>query len=279
MLARALATALGTGCVETRGQLSREELVPKFLKIGRNDIVFIDESHLLKNNAVDLLLEVIDEFKITRLATKEANKADEAKESNMADRIEIAPCTVILATDQPGALANALYKRMKIQVPLRLYRVEELKEIAERIATKLDLLISPQAARVLANVAHGLPRIVEHLLEVLRFYHPNSEGRPLRVSDIKEFLRARGIDDQGLGTLHRQYLNHLDAMGSASLQSLALHLQADCDFVQRQIEPVLSYQRLIKISHGGRELTKKGRARFEPIIEESRKEESKNGNS
>ena len=116
LLARALATELGTGCVETRGQLPREELVPKFVKIGLNDIFFIDESHLLKQNAQDLLLEVIDESKITVLPTKEAKKADDAAAIAAMDCIEIAPCTVILATDQPGALPNALYKRMTIKV-------------------------------------------------------------------------------------------------------------------------------------------------------------------
>ena len=167
--------------------------MPKLVKIKLNDIIFVDESHLLKPNAQDLLLEVIDESKITLLITKESKKADEAEESNAVDYIEIAPCTVILATDQPGALANALYKRMTIQVPLRLYRVDELKEIVEQIATKSDLLISPQAARLLAEVAHGLPRTVKHHLEGIRYFFPNSESHQLGVLDIKEFLRAAGL--------------------------------------------------------------------------------------
>ena len=48
-------------------------------------------------------------------------------------------------------------------------------------------------------------------------------------------------------------------LGSASLDSLALDLGIDIDYVRRQIEPLLMRERLITITPGGRQLTPKGR--------------------
>lgn len=161
---------------------------------------------------------------------------------------------------------------------MRLYRLDELKEIAEQIAKLRNLLISPQAARALAEVSHGLPRAVKHHVEGLLCFFPDSKTRQLGISDIKEYLNARGIDAQGLGPQHRQYLHYLCETGTASLQSLALCLRTDCDFVQRQLEPVLLDKRLISIGTAGRELSTKGRELVSQMDEKSEGKDCDNGN-
>jgi Holliday junction resolvasome RuvABC ATP-dependent DNA helicase subunit len=153
-LAKALASAFGATFIEARGQLSYHELAARFAQVKLHDFVFIDEAHFLKPRAQDLLIQVIDGLPITVPTPKQQN----ANYTNpLSNAISIPPCTVILATDQPGALSNALRRRMADEVPLRLYRPDELKEIAEKIAKTTNLLISPQAARRLAEIAHGFP--------------------------------------------------------------------------------------------------------------------------
>jgi holliday junction DNA helicase RuvB len=277
LLARSLAKAYGSGFLETRGQLSREELIAKFTTVRPHDFIFIDESHLLKGTAQDLLLEIIDNLPTTPPKSK---AADTRSEEGPPERIPVPPCTIVLATDQPGALCNALRKRMAEQVPLRLYRVAELKEIAENIAKNIDILISPQAGRHLAIVAHGLPRTVRHYLQGIRLMFPESETNQITLRDVKEFLSERGVDAHGLGPEDRNYLMYLHAVGSASFESLAIHLGLgrDTQFVRQEIELKLFHLKLVKIGTAGRQLTDLGKQVAERMIPGPEgREENENG--
>jgi Holliday junction DNA helicase RuvB len=128
----------------------------------------------------------------------------------------------------------------------------------ERVATQINVLLSPQAARLLANVSAGLPRRAEQLLESLRNHFPNAEDDQLSVSQVREFLKDCDIDDKGLGAQEHRYLHYLRSVGSVSLESLAIFLGLDSDFVRRQIEPLLLREGLVRIGPGGRQLTPPG---------------------
>ena len=116
------------------------------------------------------------------------------------------------------------------------------------------------------------------------FWKASAISSPIRKASSSECRKSRSscgqteLMTEGLGYLHRQYLNYLGVEGSASLQTLALYIQTDCDFVQRQIEPLLLRQGLSKIENSGRELTDKGREVYEQMKEESRKEDNNHGN-
>ncbi len=274
LLAKILAAHFGAGFVEGRGQLSRKELASKFTKIKLHDFVIVDEAHLLKVPAQDLLMEVIDDLVIT-VPRPKAAKNDKAE--SLPEKITVPRCTIVLATDQPGALCNALRRRMADQVPLRLYRVDEVKEIAEHIAKGIGVLISPQVARHLAVVSHGLPGRVKHYLDGLRLYFPNSETDQIGLLQTKEFLASRGIDEHGLGPEEQQYLRYLGEVESAALESLGLYIGTDDQFVRRQIEPILLRKRLIKIGNGGRQLTPGGRDVVKGMAPEKDEKEDHNG--
>ena len=53
-------------------------------------------------------------------------------------RVSLPPWTLVLATDQPDRLLNALLKRIHIQVALSLYPVNELREIVEALASQAN---------------------------------------------------------------------------------------------------------------------------------------------
>ncbi len=253
-LTRALAAASGGKLVDARGQLSRYELAKKFAYVRTFDFFFIDEAHLLKSPAVDLLLEAIDDHKI--IVPRKSTRSKDEKDA--PEQIDIPLCTIVLATDQPGALANALIKRMPLDEPLTPYPIRELREIAELVAKQLNILISPQSAGLIAEVSHGLPRMAEQFLDKLRLWFPDSENQQLTVRQVHEFLRAFGVDRQGLREEHRSYLAYLKEIGTASLESLAVFLGTDSPFVRYQIEYPLMQQRLICIGKQGRQLSQSG---------------------
>lgn len=76
---------------------------------------------------------------------------------------------------------------------------------------------------------------------------------------MEEFLAAFQIDVKGLGGPEHQYLHYLCESGSASLESLAIHVGLDCGFVRHQIEPLLIRENLVVIGRNGRRLTPAGK--------------------
>jgi Holliday junction DNA helicase RuvB len=167
--------------------------------------------------------------------------------------------TVVLATDKPGCLQDAMHKRIPTELHLDLYSDRELKEIVEAVAGREDLLLTPQAANKLARVCNGLPRRAEQFLRKLRHYHPDAEAGPMNLPLVDEFLHALGIDGWGFGDRERTYLRFLRRERSASVATLAAVLGVDPRYVERQVEPKLRRHGLVRIGASGRTLTRTGR--------------------
>lgn len=250
LLAKSLAQEYGTALKVTNGNASAIDIATHLRQAQAGDFLFIDECHNLVVRSQELLYHVIDELQIP-LAESDNQSPDECY-------IDIAPVTVMLATDRPGKLLNALDKRMELTIPLGYYTQPEMKAIVERIATDLNLLISPQAANHFARVSWGLPRKAKYLLQNLRRHFLDAENRQIGMADVREFLLAFGIDLRGLGKTERDYLRFLNRVKKASLDSLASHVGYDGDYVRYQIEPILRRAGLIIIGTGGRKLTDKG---------------------
>jgi Holliday junction resolvasome RuvABC ATP-dependent DNA helicase subunit len=127
------------------------------------------------------------------------------------------------------------------------------------IAKDFNILISPQAAGLVAKVSHGLPRIAEQYLDNLRLWFPDSESQQLSISQVNEFLRECGVDEHGLREEHHRYLRYLGELDTVALGSMAILLGTDPAFVRHQIEHPLLLQRFIVISKHGRQLSHAGR--------------------
>jgi Holliday junction DNA helicase RuvB len=256
LLARALAAELGTDVVEAMGYDDRLTLGDKLARLRNHDILLIDESHRLGNAEQEMLCEAIDRGSIPVPAHKPADPP-----VGTDGRLALPPWTLILATDQPGILLDALYKRIVLEVPLDYYPLGELKEIVEVMATQANLLLSPQAARLVAEASGGLPRRARQSLLNLRLFHPDAENRQLGIPEVREFLAAHGFDEAGLGPLERRYLEAVARLRVSSLDSIAQALGCDRAFVRRQVEPGLLRRGLIRITPSGRQLTDTGQER------------------
>jgi Holliday junction resolvasome RuvABC ATP-dependent DNA helicase subunit len=178
--------------------------------------------------------------------------------------------TLVLATDRPKPLVNALQKRIPTRLHLSPYPLEEMKAIVKLIATEEKVLLSPHAARRLARASQGLPRRAKHLLVLLRLYTPKARPQ-IGTPDVARFLRDHGIDRDGLGPKEQKYLSFLKAGGKASLDTLALYLGTDREDVQFQVEPILVRMKLVDISPSGRQLTPEGRRRVAQAVRRPKK--------
>lgn len=256
-LAEALAAEFGTRLVKVMGHLTAEALVANVQALQFGDFFFIDEAQNLSPACQEMLFHIIDDLKVSIPTPTPPGRKPTL---SATPELSVQPHTVILATDRPGKLLNALQKRMALHVRLGYYSPRELKEIVDRIASDLNLLISPQAAKLIAQVSAGLPRRAKHHLENLRRHLSECREQQISQRMVRQFLVEFGIDDDGLGERELEYLSYLAEVGSASLESLALYLGLDSVFVRQQIEPVLQRQRLIVIGSGGRKLSRRGHA-------------------
>src|SRR5262249_44509738 len=161
-------------------------------------------------------------------------------------------------TDQPGKLNNALVKRIPNLVDVAPYTSEEMREIVKLVASKHAILISSQAAGMIARVCGGLPRRGPHHIINLRLHFEDSEKRQQGVKDVRAYLRGSGIDRGGVENKQRRYLRFLARNDILSLETLAGRLGVDGAYVRREVERPLRFLGLIDVGQNGRRLTEEG---------------------
>ena len=222
------------------------------LNAKHGDVVLIDEAHALRLDAQQILFSALDEAKIPAVTKNGRLKRSEFQ--------SIASCTIVLATNEPGRLKPALRSRLT-SVEFEPYTIHELKMIAERVAAVEALEISPQAARRLAEVAQGSPRIIARRTEALRLFSPGIDK--LGLEHVEDLLANEGVDELGLWPSQRLYLQILAASprGACSLERLAIKLGCDPANIRSEIEPHLIERGWVEPHSGrGRMITVEGRA-------------------
>jgi Holliday junction DNA helicase RuvB len=248
LAARMIAERARTRMVKFNSTESAAEVAERLHQMQDCDVAFFDECHKLPHDLQEMLYEVVDARTVPgKLLPKAPSQ----------EPVQVAPITLIFATDQPGKLLNALSKRIATTVRFAPYPEGELKEIVARVAKDSDVLLTPQSARCLAAACNGLPRRAEHHVQKLRLYFPDSESCAVELKKVRQYLSANGFDSAGLGKDERKFLRFLARNRSGSLAALAGYLGVDEAYVCTQIEQPLRYRGLVTI-RAGRVLTSRG---------------------
>ena len=247
-LARATAVEYGTTMYELHGRIDPDELVATLASLQHGDFLFVDEAHCLRSKPQEYLSELIVNG---TLKCKGPNR-------NGQESIDCSPCSLILATDQPEALHDALFNRFDVRIHLDLYDIESLREIAFRIAVQQGIQITPQAVTKIARLARGLPRCTEQLVcNVWRDATANIADK-IGVDDVARYQRFARIDDLGLHAHDRAYLKTLEQRSPLGLDTIATVLRLSRRFLATHVEHWLLECKLIEITRLGREITKYG---------------------
>jgi Holliday junction DNA helicase RuvB len=193
-LARALAQEYGTDCKTVHGKkASPREICAKIVTMKKGDFLFIDEAQGLTRDSQELLFQVIDGDRVTDwLGNTDAGTETINRDEN--GKLLIAPLTIVLATDQPGMLLDALQKRMVYREGLAEYSLRELREIVSEAATKIGVLVTSQSVSLLAKVSQGQPRRAEQILKKIKLHFADRQNDQLTVDDCRSFLKAAGIN-------------------------------------------------------------------------------------
>lgn len=222
-------------------------------------LIFIDEIHAVSSQVSTVLLSALDERRTTTI-------------DNVVYRFD--DVVFLLATTDPGKLSEAFQSRPDRTV-LRSYTLDEMGGVVwlhsvEKLgqsglsrATCLEI-----AARMKCR-----PRPSVNVLEpLIASFYGKAEQKLGRVPTKQEvaglmnttavarwFQETQGVDQNGLGTDHLDYLRLLRTRGPSAEEEIrrALGVSNRADFVI--LSEYLTRLNLIRVGPGGRSLTSDGR--------------------
>jgi Holliday junction DNA helicase RuvB len=180
-----------------------------------------------------------------------------ARTINMALR----PFTLIGATTRAGLLSAPLRDRFHIREHLDFYSVDELSEIVQRSAKKLQVSIDADAAREVAGRSRGTPRLANNRLRWVRDYVTSKADGRVTLELVRAALDMQGIDVLGLDGQDRKYLETIARVfhgGPVGIEAVAHTMNLAVDTLADEIEPYLLRSELVIRTPRGRKVTPAG---------------------
>lgn len=253
-LCRAISHDMGVDFIETFGPtIQKTEDMYKLLcnggkKLQPNTLIFIDEIHSVGKEALEILYPIME---------------DGALVIN-SKRYRFPPLTILGGTTEPGKLPKPLFDRFIEKCTLKSYTVEELKVIGKNTSKKYEINVSEDLLYKLAEISFGTPRLMNGLINGLRYYTIAKDINEADLSILKGFLSFRGIDMLGLNDNDRAYLNILyDNIIDGERKPVGFNLickkgKLVKNEVEELIEPKLMDKGFISFCGKGRFLTDEG---------------------
>jgi Holliday junction DNA helicase RuvB len=224
-------------------------------RLGRGDVLFIDEIHRLSAPVEEALYPAIEDFRI------DVMMGDGAFAESLP--LDVKPFTLVGATTRTGLLTKPLHERFGLTLRLDFYNEDDLTKIIERSARLLGIPCERDGAALLAARSRGTPRVANRLIRRVRdFAEVQGEGKV--DQRIVEFTCDRlEVDTAGLDEMDRRLLliliEHYDG-GPVGVETLAAALAEPRDTVEDVYEPYLLQQGFLGRTPRGRVATKRAYA-------------------
>jgi Holliday junction DNA helicase RuvB len=234
-------------------------------RLGRGDILFIDEIHRLSAPVEEALYPAIEDFRID-VMTGEGVYAESVP-------LDVKPFTLIGATTRTGLLTKPLHERFGVTLRLDFYPPEDLERIILRSARLIGVPCEPAGAHALAHRARGTPRVANRLLRRVRDF-AEVEGNGKIDAKIVELTCDRlEVDALGLDEMDRRLLKvlieHYDG-GPVGVETIAAALAEPRDTIEDVYEPYLLQQGFLGRTPRGRIATRRAYehlgAPYEPTV-------------
>ena len=253
-LAHILANEMGVELFVTSGPAVEHKgaLSGLLTRLGRGDILFVDEIHRLSAPVEDSLYPAIEDFRID-ITTGDGPYAESIP-------IDVKPFTLIGATTRSGLLTQPLRERFGVHLRLDFYPIADLEQIVLRSARLLDVSCEKSGAHELAARSRGTPRVANRLLRRVRDF-ADVEGTGIIDADIVRLACTRlEVDGAGLDEMDRRLLrvliDHYDG-GPVGVETLAAALAEPRDTLEDVYEPYLLQQGFLGRTPRGRVANRK----------------------
>jgi Holliday junction DNA helicase RuvB len=253
-LAHILAHELGVQLFVTSGPAVEHKgaLTGVLTRLGRNDILFIDEIHRLSAPVEETLYPAIEDFRID-VVTGDGPYAESI-------RIDIKPFTLIGATTREGLLTQPMHERFGVALRLDFYPVPDLERIVLRNAALLGIACEKAGARELAERSRGTPRVANRLLRRVRDFAEVEGDGSIDEKIVKLTCDRLEVDQGGLDEMDRRLLKVLIEHyrgGPVGVETLAAALAEPRDTIEDVYEPYLLQQGFIGRTPRGRVANKR----------------------
>ncbi len=234
-LAHLISQAMGTTITVTSGPAlsSPRDVAGTLSRLGRGDILFIDEIHRVPRTVEEYLYTAMEDHAIDVVL-------DASGPSSRSVRLSLAPFTLVGATTREGLLSGPLRSRFGLVERLQTYPAADIRRILERAAGLLEIGIEADAADLLAARSRGIPRMALRLQRRVRDLAQVSGKDTIDREIVEEGLRRLGIDALGLEDTDRRILEALIERGEATgLKTLAAMVDESEDTIEEVFEPHL----------------------------------------
>jgi len=254
-LAQIIARELGVGFRATSGPVivRAGDLAALLTNLQPHDVLFIDEIHRLAPVVEEILYPAMEDFQLD-LIIGEGPAARSV-------RIDLPPFTLIGATTRSGLITRPLRERFGIPLRFQFYSPEDLKQIINRAAAKLGMVLTPDGAMEIARRSRGTPRVAGRLLRRVRDFAAVDGAKSIDAKVADAALARLEVDRLGFDAMDRRYLSVIAENyggGPVGVETLAAALAEQRDVLEEVIEPYLIQQGLLQRTPRGRMLADAG---------------------
>lgn len=252
-LAHVIANEVGAQVHVTNGPALTKgaDLVGILTKLGKGDVLFIDEIHRLSAIVEEYLYPAMEDFRVDITIDQGAHARTMT--------IPLQPFTLVGATTRLGLLTGPMRGRFGISEHLEFYTPQALHEILKANARQLKVPAEDDALWELAGRSRGTPRVANRLLRRTRdFATVEGEGQ-ITLPITKAALALAEIDDKGLDEQDRQFLRTLIEVydgGPVGIEAVAASMGEERDTLEDVIEPYLLQNAFVTRTRQGRRATR-----------------------
>lgn len=235
-LANIIANEMKVGIRTTSGPaIERQgDLVALLTNLEPGDILFIDEIHRLRRPIEEVLYPAMEDGVVDIMIGKGPGAR--------SVRLDLPPFTLVGATTRVGMLTSPLRDRFGVISRLEFYSEEDLKTIACRAASILQIAIDEAGALEIAKRARGTPRVANRLLKRVRDYAEVRADGIITNQVAKQALELFEVDELGLDRVDRDLLLTIVekfAGGPVGVETLAAAINEEVDTIEDVYEPYL----------------------------------------
>ena len=222
------------------------DLAAILTNLSSGDILFIDEIHRLSPAIEEVLYPAMEDFRLDIIIG--------SGPAAQTIKIDLPRFTLIGATTRAGMISAPLRDRFGMHFRLQFYTTDELSQIVQRAAIKLNITCKKDAANEIAKRSRGTPRIALRLLKRIRDFAEVNNENFISLETAKYGLNELGINEFGFDEMDIRFLQILLSAKSRpiGLSTIAAALSEDEGTIEDVIEPFL-------IANGYIERTARGR--------------------
>ncbi len=257
-IANIIATEMNTNIKTTAAPMIEKagDLAALLTNIEEGDILFIDEIHRMSPAIEEILYPAMEDFRLDIIIG--------SGPAAQTVKIDLPRFTLIGATTRAGMLSNPLRERFGMHFRMQFYTPEELTQIVDQAAHKLEKPSQKKASVEIARRSRGTPRIALRLLKRVRDFSEVANENVVTLERARYALDELGVNHLGFDEQDIQLLELLVSAKNKpmGLSTIGAALSEDEGTIEDVLEPYLIANGYIERTARGRIATQKSYEHF-----------------